>query len=330
MTARAAAVIATHNRPELLRRCLRGMSEQSVMPDEIVIVDDASDPPAAAVVDEYAGLLPVRVLRQERSHGPATARNLGWRASNGEFVLFTDDDCRPSPGWVEALLGEAEDTRIVMGRTIPDPEDGPPTSPFDRTIRQEKFDAGLPTCNVMYPRALLERVGGFDETFGLPFGEDTDLGQRVLHTGASAGYAPAAVVYHAIHRSGWRAALRERRRLEVFIRLVKQYPELRTEIWKGYFMSGEHRLLSHALGAASTIPVALRAGRGRSWPVRTLLAAAAATALLPAARYLYWVDRRNRELRDRRLRDMPAFIALDAYEMGIMIRGSLRERAVLI
>ncbi len=75
---RISVVVPTRNRPELLRECVAALEAQTV-PVEIVVVEDTE------------GL------------GPAWARNEGMRRARGEVVCFTDDDCEPSRGWVEAL-----------------------------------------------------------------------------------------------------------------------------------------------------------------------------------------------------------------------------------
>ena len=53
------------------------------------------------------------------------------------------------------------------------------------------------TCNIAYPRALLERLGGFDEAFGFG-GEDTDLAWRAIEAGASPRFVDEARVWHAV------------------------------------------------------------------------------------------------------------------------------------
>jgi glycosyltransferase involved in cell wall biosynthesis len=42
-------------------------------------------------------------LIEQANAGPATARNAGAQASRGAYVVFTDDDCRPDPGWLGAI-----------------------------------------------------------------------------------------------------------------------------------------------------------------------------------------------------------------------------------
>ncbi|MEA2352273.1 MAG: mycofactocin glycosyltransferase, partial [Thermoleophilaceae bacterium] len=91
-------MVPTRDRAERLPVLLEALAAQTLARDryEVVAVDDGSadDTPrvlAAADVD--------RVVRHERSRGPAAARNSGWRAASAPLVAFTDDDCRPEPGW---------------------------------------------------------------------------------------------------------------------------------------------------------------------------------------------------------------------------------------
>jgi cellulose synthase/poly-beta-1,6-N-acetylglucosamine synthase-like glycosyltransferase len=60
-------------------------------------------------------------------HGPAAARNRGWRAAEGEIVAFTDDDCVPHVHWLSAgVAAFADDSRGVgpyRHAPAPDPTD---------------------------------------------------------------------------------------------------------------------------------------------------------------------------------------------------------------
>ena len=65
------------------------------------------------------------------------------------------------------------------------------------------------TCNVTYPAILLERIGGFDESFSSAAGEDSDLGCRAVAAGGSPAFAPDALVHHAVFSRRPAAALRD-------------------------------------------------------------------------------------------------------------------------
>lgn len=85
-------VIPTHNRPQLLPETLKSVAQQTLRPDEVIVVDEASDPP----IDEQAlnGQfdLNIRVARNDAPHGLAWARNQGAELAQGEIVAHLDDD----------------------------------------------------------------------------------------------------------------------------------------------------------------------------------------------------------------------------------------------
>jgi GT2 family glycosyltransferase len=325
-----AVVIPTHNRHERLLRCLEAIGAQERPPDEVVVVDDGSQP--AVELPPDIDPQRVHVVRNDPPLGAAAARNRGWRATSTDYVLFTDDDCRPAPGWVAAMAAAARRDTILVGRTLPDPDDGEELTPFDRSVRIEACDGGFLTCNILYPRDALETVGGFDERFRL-LGEDTDLGQRVLRTGRHGHYVPEALVHHAVTRDSLRGRLRERSRITDIARLSAVHPQLRRQLWLGRFVSRDHRLLVAGLAAA---PLGWSAARGAARPGvtaarRAVAGAVAALALLPSGRYVYWLGRRSDHLaRDRPVANALSWFALDLIEIGFLARGSLEHRTLLL
>ncbi len=133
----------------------------------------------------------------------------------GEIVGFTDDDCYVRPDFVEALdsVFEAADLGYVGGRVLLfDPADAP------ITIQASDARCDLPPrsyipagvihgANFAFRRALLERVGGFDERLGagaaIPSGEDVDMLSRASAAGFAGAYDPRPTV---LHHHGRRAA----------------------------------------------------------------------------------------------------------------------------
>src|SRR3954469_13267867 len=182
--ARITVVVPTIGRPSLdvLLDALAAAS--GPRPAELILVDDRpSGPP---LHPERPGLPPVRVVRTGGG-GPAGARNLGWRVARTEWIAFLDDDVVPDPDWYERL-GEdiaalGPDVAGSQGRVrVPLPDDRRPTD-------WERGTAGLATsswitADLVYRRAALAAVGGFDERFPRAFREDSDLALRVMDTGS--------------------------------------------------------------------------------------------------------------------------------------------------
>jgi glycosyltransferase involved in cell wall biosynthesis len=89
-------VIPAHNAAPFLGATLRSVALQSLLPDRVTVVDDSSTDGTAEVATacaaEYAGFLPIRVMRNHGPRGPAAARNMGIRESQAEFVALLDAD----------------------------------------------------------------------------------------------------------------------------------------------------------------------------------------------------------------------------------------------
>lgn len=217
MTTRAPAsvVVPTRNRPRQLATCLDAVRRVLGPQDQLVVVDSASEDPAA--VAAVAAQHGARLVRCEQP-GASRARNAGWRAARHDVVLFTDDDCLPEPGWVDRYVQRFADepaVTVLWGPATVAVEgtgttDVGTSGPVRATFGD---DVGLlgASCNLAVRRAALEQVGGFDELLGagapLRAAEDKDLLLRLLATGGTAALEPGAVVQHEVWR-GRLAALR--------------------------------------------------------------------------------------------------------------------------
>ncbi|MBX6312689.1 MAG: glycosyltransferase [Isosphaeraceae bacterium] len=225
---RASVVIPTYQRPRLLDRCLAAIAAQDFDPaaHEVIVVDDAA---SAATRRQVEGSAPwfradLRYLPVNGRHGPAAARNIGWRAARGEIIAFTDDDCIPEPGWLRTGLATfGPGVAAVAGRTIvPLPEE--PTD-YERNAARLEV-AEFITANCFCRREALERVGGFDERFAVAWREDSDLYFSLLERGDRIVRAPGAVVLHPVRPAPWGISLRLQRNTVFDALLYKKHPAL--------------------------------------------------------------------------------------------------------
>lgn len=258
---RVSVVVPTCGRPQLLQRCLASLMVQQFAAQqmEIIVVDDAllsenSDPPCnptrTVVVECSAGSLghgpDIRYLPPlgpAAPHGPAAARNRGWRSARGTVIAFTDDDTQARADWLAcgmaafsatcsasgasgtsaapAAIAPAREVDAVWGR-ITMPLHGPAS---DYELDAKGLErAEFVTANCFCKRSLLEQIDGFDERFRLAWREDADLYFRLLEQGRRILHVPAAVVVHPIRPAGWGVSLQQQRKILFDALLFKKHP----------------------------------------------------------------------------------------------------------
>ena len=241
-------VVVTRDREERLRALLDSLRAQTLHDFEVVVVDDGSrDGTLAMLAGESE--LSLRVMGHHEPGNLAEARNRGWREASGSLVAFIDDDCVAAPRWLEEGLRVARERpgAVVQGMTAPNPSELSRSGPFTRTIEVRSLGPWFQTCNIFYPRDLLERLGGFDPSFARA-GEDSDLAWRALEAGAPAAWAPGALAHHAVNQLGPRGKLRVASRWTDGVLLFAKHPQKRAELLeKGVFWKGSHYLLVRAL-----------------------------------------------------------------------------------
>lgn len=208
--------VCTFNRSRYLRNVLADLCAQTLAREryEILVVDNASTDETAQVAAEFtrAGGN-VRYLH-EPQQGLSHARNRGWHEARGEYVGYTDDDCRVPPEWLavaEQIILEHrpaafggpyypfyDDPRPVWfrdeyGTAVRSSVAGPLTRPED-------FLSG---GNMFFQRKVLEWLGGFDVAHGkrgwkLGYGEESALQKalRMRMPGNRIYYDPRLAVRH--------------------------------------------------------------------------------------------------------------------------------------
>jgi GT2 family glycosyltransferase len=315
----ASVVVATHNRAWALPRLLAALERQEGVDHfEVIVVDDGSTDETRVELERLRSQfrMPVEALHLEENAGPACARNQGWRAARAPVVAFTDDDCVPQPEWLAQLLSASDDADVVQGRTESDPDQGPATGPFSHTVSVEGAQGYYETCNIAYSRALLERLGGFDERFRYAYGEDVDLGWRARDAGARITFESNAVVIHDVRPTKFLNYLRGTRRLDGVPLVVRAHPELRAHLYRRYFYRPYHPAALVALAALSLV----------SRRPRSIGAWLAGAALLAP----YVGIRSSGAWEPGRLAVLPLAFAADIAEIGSLAVASIRWRTLVL
>jgi GT2 family glycosyltransferase len=236
----AAVVVPTLNAGQPLEECLRSLERQSFQDFEVIVVDNSGCGRAKQTVSGDK----VRLVENPRNLGFGAAVNQALRMTHGTYVAVLNDDAAAWPDWLGELVrllearpeaGMCASQIRLAGTELLDSAgmllcaDGSSKQrgrlqPPERYASEEEvlFPSG---CAALYRRAMLEQIGGFDESFFL-YSEDTDLGLRARWAGWRCLYAPKAVVEHrysqtAGEASPLKAYYVERNRLYV---VIKNFP----------------------------------------------------------------------------------------------------------
>lgn len=312
----ATVVVATRDREALLGLALKALRAQDFGGTwDVVVVDDGSRDSTPSLLARWRAEWPqLHVVTLPTPGGPAKARNAGWRNSSGAVVAFTDDDCEPAADWLSEIVKAIRTgSDVVQGRTVPAASGV--RGAFSHTLSIGEETGRFETCNMAYDRSLLERLGGFDEGFRYPYGEDIDLGLRALDAGASLSFAPSALVRHAVHPSSFRARLRVTARQEGIVLVTARHPSFRStmpgRIWAK--PTHPHALLA-ALGALLIARGRLRSGLLLQLP---FLLYRTRVEQLPARKWQWPVV-------------LPLALALDLAEVAVLLRASAKHRTLVL
>lgn len=157
-------VIIGRNEGERLRLCLRSVADADWrgLAHDVWYVDSLSTDESLAIAREEGAHC---ILLDEASPCAAKARNLGWNAACGEFVLFLDGDTQLAPGFVRAALAALAEQKICAAwghRRESAPEQSIYTRVLDLDwiypIGRSLYFGG----DVLVRRSALEQVGGYD------------------------------------------------------------------------------------------------------------------------------------------------------------------------
>ncbi len=209
MTAvRISAVVATRDRPELLRRALRSMVDQdaSGLVEIIVVFDQA--PPDSSLVDEFPQI-PVKVISNDRTPGLCGARNAGIGRASGDWIAFCDDDDEWTPDKVRRQLEVMRpDSDFVVGGIVIDNgarrvtrTPGSRHLRMPRLVKSRVMEAHSSTY-LIRKSALEGSLGLIDEQIPGGYYEDYDILLRAVRIrDVDVADTPVAVVHW--HRSSF-------------------------------------------------------------------------------------------------------------------------------
>lgn len=115
-------IIPTWNEQDRITDCLDNATRQTVMPHEVIVVDNRSTDNTVAIVQQYMQEhpeAPIRLLHQDEEQGLIPTRNYGLNHATGDVLGRVDADCMLKPDWVEVVAGIFTEDAEAMGATGP-------------------------------------------------------------------------------------------------------------------------------------------------------------------------------------------------------------------
>jgi glucosyl-dolichyl phosphate glucuronosyltransferase len=219
-------IVCTYNRADLLGDTLNDIRDQIATLSrsaELVIVNNNSTDGTEEVVQAFLKSAPFPVkYRVETRQGHTIARNTALALCAGAIIVFTDDDVRLAPGWLENLCAgfAAAETMAMGGKIVPVwPENVPdwiestdrPHFPGvvvqydlgEQPLRIGRGESCPLGANMAFRREVFTAIGQFREDLGhrgklAAGGDDMEFFHRFLQTYPYIAYIPDAVVYHPV------------------------------------------------------------------------------------------------------------------------------------
>jgi len=204
---RLAIVIPVHNGERTVEAAVRSALGQDQPGCRVIVVDDGSTDSTPDILGRIPSITVIRLSNA----GPAAARNQGWKAAaEADLIFFLDADCIAPPDWVSRLLRYHDEEQTgcvgcVYGLANPDS--------FLARILYKEFERRYEFCGVhtyfigsygySFRRSVLERIGGYDESYRHASHEDNDLGWRLIHAGYRLRLVREVKIEHHFPRSLW-------------------------------------------------------------------------------------------------------------------------------
>jgi len=208
-------IIPVWNQLELTTKCIEALAKNTRYPYRLILIDNGSDADTKrylenTVTQMRAGgardLIDAIVIRNEENAGFVKAANQGMKISDAPYVCVLNNDTIPAAGWLEEMVEFAErheDIGLINPQC-----NGHGTMAIDdyaKVLAKER-DAYMEMnqCQgfcMLIKRALIKKIGFFDESFGMGGFDDTDYSMRAHRAGFRCASMKAAYVYHRLHGS---------------------------------------------------------------------------------------------------------------------------------
>ncbi len=221
-------IIPTYHRNDLLAKCLDrlapGVQTLSADQYEVIVSDDGRETTAEEMIEQH---YPWAKWVVGPKRGPAANRNNGAKYAQGEWLVFTDDDCLPDVQWLEAYteaITAHPNYQVFEGRTY---VDRPQQSLAEKSPANET-GGYLWSCNFCIQKGLFNCLNGFDERFPYAAMEDADFRLKLTKAEKQFLFVRNAAICHPWRISGgWQESQRHIQSTLIYLSI---HPEQNSKI----------------------------------------------------------------------------------------------------
>jgi GT2 family glycosyltransferase len=263
-----AVLIATRNRSADVHNALVSVFRQTRLPDEVVVLDDASDVPLAETLSDFAHSSEIHWMRSESPSGVSGARNKLTEAANSSILVYLDDDAvflgdDAIQTVVEMMTIHPETGIVAFKIETPDLPDNEFQLPFRRRVARNQGVANEPAEVSYYVgaahairREVFEICGNYPIEFVYGH-EELDLSYRALNAGFGIRYDPGVKVAHYTRPS----VIDDRGR-----RSGELYLSVRNRVWFAYRnLPARYAFVYVALWSVYYLMAAVKIRRPLTW-----------------------------------------------------------------
>ncbi|MFA6078193.1 MAG: glycosyltransferase family 2 protein [Candidatus Omnitrophota bacterium] len=202
-------IIPVWNQLAFTKDCIDSIARNTDAGYRIIVVDNASNDETRHYLDELkaAGRIPIMIERNDVNTGFIKAANKGMAVSKAPYVCILNNDTLVTKGWLKEMIGVAGSSKDI-GIVNPSsnnlgqkPGKGEPVELYAERLCSScaglsvELGAAIGFC-MLIKREVIDRIGFFDEVYGMGNFEDTDYSRRAVKEGYRCVRACSAYVYH--------------------------------------------------------------------------------------------------------------------------------------
>ena len=190
-------VIPVWNEPESTRKCVEHLGKNTGYPYRLIIIDNGSEEPTRKYLEGLNKRFPDYLfIRNNGNLGFVKSVNQGMVASANPYVCLLNNDAYVEKAWLKNLIETVESAPVNIGIANPTSNMFGKRGPDGNAPEYQELDSCKGFC-MLIKKEVIEKIGLFDEVFGLGYFEEKDFSMRAGEAGYACARAKASYVFHA-------------------------------------------------------------------------------------------------------------------------------------